>query len=223
MGPNDLRVQWSVRRSAWTVSQASELVHNVADAVRDACAAHFPPSEGFRTETTALAGLVEGVRLKVSRGEFSAVVSAQCYREAVAQETGPSRQVAVRLVAALRPADPPPIAVVRLMEVARPVALLLTLSALVFALISALAAPGIGGYFRLSLWMSFMLMMSPAVAWLAGARTTGHLEALEANRTAWASHAAALADVQDRWRRLLDVVHEQQVVVTQYKALPFRR
>ena len=223
MGTSDLRVQWSVRRSAWTVSQANELVQGVASTVRDACRAHFPPSEGFHTRATQLGGLVECVRLSVSRGEFTAVVSAQCYAEPVSTGTGPSRQVAVRLVAALRPSGPPPIAVVRLMEIVRPVALLLVVSAVVFALISALAVPGIGGYFRLSLWMSFMLMMAPAVAWLAGARTSTQLEAIEATRSAWASHAAALADVQDRWQRLLDVVHDQQVVVSQYKALPFRR
>lgn len=223
MGTGDLRYQWAVRQAAWSHAQASELVHNVASTVQHACQAHFPPSEGFRTEATELGGLVEGVRVSVSRGEFSAVVSTQCYLEPVSQGPGPRRQVAVRLVAALKQAAPPPIAVVRLMEIARPIAAVLALSAIVFALISALAVPGIGGYFRLSLWMSFMLMMAPAVAWLAGARTSMQLEAIEATRSAWANHAAALEDVQSRWQRLLDVVQDQQAVVARYKALPFRR
>lgn len=223
MGQSELRYQWAVRQTAWTVAQANELVHSVANTVEDACQAHFPPSEGFRTRATELTGLVEGVRVCVSRGEFSAVVSTQCYLEPVSAGTGPRGQVAVRLVAALRQAGPPPIAVVRLMEIAKPVAALLAISAIVFAVISALAVPGIGGYFRLSLWMSFMLMMAPAVAWLAGARTSMQLEAIEATQSAWASHAAALADIADRWQRLLDVVSDQQAVVARHKALPFRR
>jgi hypothetical protein len=223
MGQSELRYQWAVRQNAWTVAQANELVHSVASTVENACQAQFPPSEGFRTRRAELAGLVEGVRVCVTRGEFSAVVSTQCYLEHVPHGTGSRGQVAVRLVAALRPSAPPPIAVVRLMEIAKPVAALLAVSAIVFAVISALAVPGIGGYFRLSLWMSFMLMMAPAVAWLAGARTSMQLEALEATQASWASHAAALDDISARWQRLLDVAHDQQAVVARHKALPFRR
>lgn len=223
MGSGDLRFQWAVRQAAWTRPQANQLVHALADTVQDACRAHFPPSEGFRTSTTQLAGMVDGVRVSVSRGEFSAVVSTQCYVEPEPSGTGRKGQVAVRLVAALRPTAPPPIAVVRLVEIAKPIALLLGVSAVVFALISALAVPGIGGYFRLSLWMSFMLMMAPAVAWLAGARTSMQLEAIEQTQSAWASHAAALADVQSRWERLVHVMSDQQTMISQHKALPFRR
>ncbi|MCY1013522.1 hypothetical protein OV079_49945 [Nannocystis pusilla] len=223
MGTSDLNYQWAVRRPAWTVRQAGELVRSVADTVENACQTHFPPSEGFRTEATELNGLVEGVRLSVSRGEFSAVVSAQCYAEQMSQETCASRQVSVRLVAARRDSPPPPPSVLRLVQIAGPVALLLGVSALVFALICAAAVPGVGGYFRLSLWMSFMLMMAPAVAWLAGARTSMQLEAVEASHAALSNRVAALADANARWQRLLAVVHEQQAVVAQYKALPFRR
>ena len=223
MGTSDLNHQWAVRRPAWTVRQAGELVRGVADTVTDACQRLFPPSEGFRTETTELAGLVEGVRVCVSRGEFSAVISAQCYAEQMSLETCYNRQVAVRMVAARRRAGPRPIAMVRLVEIAGPVALLLGVSALMFALICAAAVPGVSGYFRLSLWMSFMLMMAPAVAWLAGARTAMQLEALEADRSSRATDNAALADANARWQRLLEVVDEQQAVVARYKALPFRR
>lgn len=223
MGSGDLRFQWAVRQAAWTRSQAKQLVHALAHTVHDACRAQFPPSEGFKTETTRLAGMVDGVRVSVSSGEFSAVVSTQCYVEPEVPGTGRKGQVAVRLVAALRPAAPPPLAMVRLLEVAKPIAALLCLSAVVFALISALAVPGIGGYFRLSLWMSFMLMMAPAVAWLAGARTSMQLEALEQTQSAWASHAAALADAQSRWERLVHVMNDQQTLISQHKALPFRR
>ena len=45
----------------------------------------------------------------------------------------------------------------------RTIARLILGSALVFALISTLTASGLGGYFRLTLWMSFMIMMAPAV------------------------------------------------------------
>lgn len=223
MATSDLNHQWAVRRPAWTVRQAGELVRSVAHTVEDACQLHFPPSEGFHTETTELAGLVEGVRVCVSRGEFSAVVSAQCYAEQMSPETCHHRQVAVRLVAARRRAAARPIRVVRLMEVAGPVALLLAVSALTFALICAAAAPGVGGYFRLSLWMSFMLMMAPAIAWLAGARAAMQLEAAQADRSARATDNSDLADANARWQRLLAVVDDQHAVVARYKALPFRR
>ena len=75
----DLRFQWAMRRTNWTPAQASQLVTVLADAVEDACAAHFPASEGYETRATQLHGMVEGVRVCVSKGEFSAVVSTQCY------------------------------------------------------------------------------------------------------------------------------------------------
>ncbi|HEY8378227.1 MAG TPA: hypothetical protein VIK91_17145 [Nannocystis sp.] len=220
MGQGDLNCQWAVRRPAWSVHQAGELVRTVASTVQEACRRHFPPSEGFHTETTELGGLVEGVRLSVSRGDFTAVVSAQYFTEKMSPETCAIEHVSVRLVAARRVARPPALAALRLLEILGPVGLLLVISALVFALICALAVPGIGGYFRLSLWMSFILMMAPAVAWLAGARTSMQIEAAQATQSA---HVAALADFNARWQRLLDVIHEQHEVVAGYRALPFRR
>lgn len=216
----DLRFQWSVRRASWTPAQATRLVHALGDAVEDACAAHFPASEGYECRATHLHGMLEGVRVCVSKGEFSAVVSTQCY-----VEPGPAtqdRQVALRVVAAVRRGDPPEIGLAPLLEIARPLLLLVLGSAVAFALISALWVTGIGGYFRLTLWMSFMIMMAPAVAWLAGARTTMQLEALEATRAAFLSNARALADHESRWRRLVHGLHDRHAMLTDGRA-PFRR
>lgn len=216
----DLRFQWAMHRTTFTPAQATRLVNAVGDAVEDACAAEFPASEGYETRATHLHGMLEGVRVCVSKGEeFSAVVSTQCY-----VEPGPhERQVAVRLVAALRHGDPPDVAIAGLLEVARPVMLVVMGSALCFAVISALWDSGIGGYFRLSLWMSFMIMMAPAIAWLLGTRAAVQLEALEATRSAFLTQARALAEHESRWRRVLHVMHDQQALLTQARALPFRR
>jgi hypothetical protein len=220
----DLRVAWAMRRTSWTPAQATVLVNALAEAARDACATHFPASEGYETQATQLHGMLEGVRVCVSKGEFSAVVSTQCYVETGAD--GPQcKEVALRQVAALRPAAHHLEAVpsVRLMEIAKPALLLIGGSALVFALITTLSASGLSGYFRLSLWMSFMIMMAPAVAWLLGSRAAIQMEALEATRSAFLHQARTLADHESRWRRLLHAMHDQQALVLQHKALPFRR
>jgi hypothetical protein len=100
----DLRYQWAVRRTTFTPDQAARLVSALGDATRDACAAHFPASEGYETRATQLHGMVEGVRVCVSKGEFSAVVSTQCYLE---PGVPAERRVAVRQVAAVRHHAPP--------------------------------------------------------------------------------------------------------------------
>lgn len=216
----DLRYQWAVRRTTFTPDQAARLVSALGDATRDACAAHFPASEGYETRATQLHGMLEGVRVCVSKGEFSAVVSTQCYVE---PGVPAEQRVAVRQVAAVRHHAPPDIELARLLDVARPVLLVILGSAVAFAVISALWVSGIGGYFRLSLWMSFMIMMAPAIAWLLGARANLQQGALEATRVAFLTQARAEAEHEARWRRLLDVMHGQQALVTQPRALPFRR
>ena len=213
-----------MRRTSWTPAQATVLVNALADAAKDACAAHFPASEGYETRATQLHGMLEGVRVCVSKGEFSAVVSTQCYVES-GGDGAHSKEVALRQVAALRPTPHHLDAVpqLRLFEVAKPALLLIVGSALVFALITTLSASGLSGYFRLSLWMSFMIMMAPAVAWLLGSRAAIQMEALEATRSAFLHQARTLADHEWRWRRLLHAMHDQQALVLQHKALPFRR
>jgi hypothetical protein len=218
----DLRFQWAVRRTTFTPDQAAKLVNALGDAARDACAAHFPASEGYETRATHLHGMLEGVRVCVSKGEFSAVVSTQCYVEP-GPDVPQDRRVAVRLVAAVRRPPPADLEVVRLLELARPVLLVILGSAVAFALISALWVSGIGGYFRLSLWMSFMIMMAPAIAWMLGARTNMQQGAIEATRVAFLTQARADADHESRWRRLVDAMHDQETLVTQARALPFRR
>lgn len=218
----DLRYAWAVRRTTFTPDQAARLVNALGDATLDACAAHFPASEGYETRATHLHGMLEGVRVCVSKGEFSAVVSTQCYVEP-GPDAPPEQRVAVRLVAAIRRHAAPDVEVVRLLVIARPMLFLILGSAVAFALISALAVPGLGGYFRLSLWMSFMIMMAPAIAWLLGARTNVQLEAIEATRAAFLNQARAIADHESRWRQLLHVMQGQQAIVTQPRALPFRR
>lgn len=218
----DLRFQWAMRRTSWTPAQASHLVTALADAVEDACAAHFPASEGYETRATQLHGMLEGVRVCVSKGEFSAVVSTQCYLEPCGG-VRPSREVAVRLVAAVRRGEQEVLGMVRVLEIVKPVLLMVLGSAAVFAVISTLWVSGIGGYFRLALWMSFMIMMAPAVAWMLGARTSMQLEAIEATRCAFLNRARNREDHESRWRRLLSAMHDQQALVLQHRALPFRR
>ena len=216
----DLRFTWAMRRTSYTPAQAHVLVHALADVARDAAAAHFPASEGYQTSATELHGMLDGVRVCVSKGEFSAVVSTQCYLEPAA---GSGREVAVRQVAAVHRVPPPVLPGVRLLEIARPALLLIVGSALVFAVISTLATTGLGGYFRLTLWMSFMIMMAPAVAWLLGARASLQMEAIEATRSAYVHQAHSIAEHESRWRRLLHVMHDRQALVLQQRALPFRR
>ena len=218
----DLRVAWAMRRTQWTPAQAATVVHALADAALDAAATHFPASEGYETRATQLHGMVEGVRVCVSKGEFSAVVSTQCYLEPGAE--GPqTREIAVRQVAALRQQGPTVVPTMRFLEIARPALVLVGGSALLFALISALTSSGLSGYFRLSLWMSFMIMMAPAVAWLLGARSTMQMEALDAARSAFLHQAHTLADHESRWRRLLHTMQHRQALVLAHRALPFRR
>lgn len=217
----DLRVAWAMRRTQYTPAQAAVVVHALADAALDAAATHFPASEGYETRATELHGMVEGVRVCVSKGEFSAVVSTQCYLEPT-PESPQTRAVALRQVAALRQAAPT-VPTMPMLEVIRPALVIVGGSVLLFALISALAGPGLGGYFRLSLWMSFMIMMAPAVAWLLGARSTMQLEALDAARSAFVHQAHMLADHESRWRRLLHTMHDRQALVLELRALPFRR
>lgn len=213
-----------MRRTSWTPAQATVLVNALAEAAKDACAAHFPASEGYETRATQLHGMLEGVRVCVSKGEFSAVVSTQCYVE-TGTGAPQGKEMALRQVAALRPMTPrlDMVPQVKLLEIAKPALLLLGGSALVFALITTLSASGLSGYFRLSLWMSFMIMMAPAVAWLLGSRAAIQMEAIEATRSAFLHEARALADHESRWRRLLHAMHDQQALVLQHKALPFRR
>ena len=217
-----MTVAWAMRRSQWTPAQAEHFVHALADAALDACAVHFPASEGYETRATSLHGMVEGVRVCVSKGEFSAVVSTQCYLEP--GPAGPqTRELALRQVAALRPFEPHEVPTLRVVGLARPVLLLLGASVLLFALISSLTAAGLGGFFRLSLWMSFMIMMAPAVAWMLGARSTTQMEALDAARCAFIRETHAIAEHESRWRRLLRNMHDRQALVMQQRALPFRR
>lgn len=216
---DDLKYQWAVRRTSFTPDQAVRLVTALGDATRDACATHFPASEGYETRATHLHGMLEGVRVCVSKGEFSAVVSTQCYVEPGAVD----QRVAVRLVAAVRRQPPPDLELARLLELARPVLLVVLGSAVAFALISALWVSGIGGYFRLSLWMSFMIMMAPAIAWMLGARASLQQSVIEATSAAFLTQARAEAEHEARWRRLLHGIHAQQALVQQPRALPFRR
>jgi len=208
-------------RTQYTPAQAAVVVHALAEAALDAAATHFPASEGYETRATELHGMVEGVRVCVSKGEFSAVVSTQCYLEPT-PESPQTRAVALRQVAALRQAAPT-VPTMPVLELIRPALVIVGGSVLLFALISALTGPGLGGYFRLSLWMSFMIMMAPAVAWLLGARSSMQMEALDAARSAFVHQARALADHESRWRRLLHTMHDRQALVLAHRALPFRR
>lgn len=218
----DLRSTWALGRTSYTPAQAHVLVHALAEVARDAAAAHFPASEGYQTSATELHGGLEGVRVCVSKGEFSAVVSTQCYLEPISGVAS-DRAVALRQVAAVHRLPPPALPGVKVMEIARPALLLILGSALVFALVSTITASGLGGYFRLTLWMSFMIMMAPAVAWLLGARASLQMEALEATRSAFLDQVHRIAEHESRWRRLLLAMHDRQALVLQHRALPFRR
>ena len=211
-----------MRRTSWTPAEAVEVVHALAEAARGACATHFPASEGYQTSATHLHGLVEGVRVSVSKGEFSAVVSTQCYVEPE-PDAPRCTAVALRQVAAVHHGEPQVLVSLRLLEIARPALLVVLGSALIFALITTVAGAGLSGYFRLSLWMSFMIMMAPAVAWMLGARASMQMEAIEATRSTYLLQLDRLAEHESRWRRLLHAMHDQQALVLARRALPFRR
>ena len=183
-------------------------VEALAGAVEAACARCFPRSAGYSTSRVRLVGLVDGVRVSIRKGAFVAVVSAQALVE------GSDRQErrAIRLVAAARHDPPAP----ALAPLARPAAIAAAVLALL-ALAAALAtASGLWGYFRLSLLMSFLIMMTPAIAWLSAV----HRDAAEAPGP-WP--ALPPAEDLDRWRALLARVDDPQALVAADRGHPFRR
>lgn len=206
----DHRLTWAVERRTWSREQAGEAALVVATTVEDACRRCFPRSAGYATSRARLAGMVDGVRLSIHRGTFHAVVSTQSFVERRARGEG----CAIRLVAAARDDRPAPAALAR---IGRPAALGLTLAALVALTAALLGADGLWGYFRLSLLMSFLIMMTPAIAWLGALQP----EPAPPPEAPWP--ALPPGEDQERWAQLIARLDAPQALVASDRGLPFRR
>lgn len=204
----DDRLTWMERRNGWTREEAGRAVDALATTAGRAIDRHFPSSAGYRTESTHLRGFVDGVRLSVTRGSFRAIVSAHYYIDD--RGAGEGRSCSLRMVAAAaeRPAR-------RRLGVAQRSALAISALGLLVIVIAALGATGLWGYFRLSLLMSFWIMMTPALAWLSATDPEGA-------PSKWPALPAATDDLT-RWREILAAMTDERQAVGDLRALPFRR
>lgn len=188
----------------------------VATTIEDTCRRCFPRSAGYATSRARLAGMVDGVRLSIHRGTFHAVVSTQSFVEHRPLGEG----CAIRLVAAARDDRQGPAALPgldRFGRLGRPAALGLTLAAVVAIAAALLDADGLWGYFRLSLLMSFLIMMTPAIAWL------GALQPEPAPPPEGPWPALPEGEDQERWEQLVARLDDPQALVASDRGLPFRR
>ena len=159
---------------------------------------------------TNLRGLVDGVRVSVRRGSFHAVVSTHYFLDERAEADG----WAIRVVAS---AKQRPLAKPESARVGQRLALGLTVAGLIIVLIAAFGASGLWGYFRLSLLMSFMILMTPALAWLSNAKSEAMVDA--------AASWPALPPGEDdftRWQQTLAELNAEDALFVARRALPFR-
>lgn len=209
------RLSWAERRVSWTREEASHAVVALATSVERTCHRCFPPSAGYTTELTHLRGLVDGVRVSVRRGSFHAVVSTHYFLDERPNADG----WAIRMVAAARRRPPTMSASARFN---RRLAIGLALSGVVAVLIAAFSASGLWGYFRLSLIMSFLIMMTPALAWL-GAVNADTNPALPSPWPALPPAGDEDFDDFERWRQTLDEMDAEQALLGDPRGTPFRR
>ncbi len=217
-------MQWSMRQVTWSKEHAVQALDALSQTVEQVCRVHFPHAAGYRIQRASISGLIEGRRVVIVGDEIEALVSAQCFDVSTTDTVETQREV--RLVAVVRRTTPEPTPTPWLTLMAeRPGWTLFLGTVLFFALLGQLWVPGIEGYFRLSMMMSFLVMMAPAVAWMMGARVGMLPEALEtAGTSGWASLPPALQPQHhSRWRALKRCVHDQQRVVDSRRSLPFRR
>ncbi len=208
----------------WPKEHAVQALDALATTVEQVCRIHFPASAGYKVRRATLSGLVEGRRVVIVGDDIEALVSAQCFDVSTTDSEAPRRDV--RVVAVVRrtnTVEAPTPWLTRMAE--RPGWTAVLGTGLFFALLGQLWVPGIEGYYRLSLMMSFLVMMAPAIAWMMGARVAMRHEALEAaGASGWASLPPALQPQHhSRWRALKRCVHDQQRVVDSRRSLPFRR
>lgn len=74
----DREVAWAVKRAGRSPDQVKGEVAALERFVDRAWAAHFPVRQGYITLTESLGGPVEGVRLRVMRGDFRARLELRC-------------------------------------------------------------------------------------------------------------------------------------------------
>lgn len=204
----DDRLTWMERRSGWTREEAGRAVDALATTAGRAIDRHFPSSAGYQTQSTHLRGFVDGVRLSVTRGTFRAIVSAHYYVDDRGAGDGPG--CSLRMVAAAEQRLPR-----RRLRAAQRATIGLSALGLVIIVAAALDATGLWGYFRLSLLMSFWIMMTPALAWLSAADP-------EAPSAPWPALPPGPDDLA-RWQEILAAMTEERQVLGDLRALPFRR
>ncbi|MEZ4453045.1 MAG: hypothetical protein R3B09_26530 [Nannocystaceae bacterium] len=198
------------RRATWTREEAGLAVDALAVTARGAIERHFPSSAGYRTESTLLHGFVDGIRLSVTRGAFRAVVSAHYYVED--RGAGEGGGCSLRMIAAAEERAPR-----RRRSAGQQAAIGLAILGVVVVVIAALGASGLWGYFRLSLLLSFWIMMTPALAWLSAADPEPALGA-----PVWPSLPPSTDDLE-RWQRILAAMTAEREILSDPRALPFRR
>jgi len=206
------RLTWAVRRRSWGRGEAARVL---GGAVEEACQRCFPRAAGYVTSRAGLAGMIEGVRVSIRKGSFVAVVSAQAVLEAEEQALS-GRGCAIRLVAAARhdAAARGRQAGVCTMLIAA------ATTAIIVATAAVLSSYGFWGYFRLALLMSFLIMMTPAVAWLTALRREAALTSAGQNDL---SDWPALPPAEDleRWQALLGRVADPAALLAE-EGDPFR-
>ncbi|MCA9718512.1 MAG: hypothetical protein H6713_29990 [Myxococcales bacterium] len=226
MGGRDAeRLVWSRRSTRWTSEQATQARAALAASVERVIQLHFPASAGYTTSKTALSGMLDGTRLSVARGEFRAVVSTQHFTEPVPMAPNAPRRHAIRLVGSIRE----PAGGERADELTqqRALAMLAAFTLLTALLFYLTWVPGFWGTARATLMFGFVIMMTPAIAWLLNpAAFSGELQgsALRALPVAERDPVArAGEDHRTRWREFREAVNAEDVVILSLNALPFRR
>ncbi len=228
-GRDDERFLWSRRSARWTSEQATQARAALATCVERLIRQHFPASAGYKTSKTSLSGMLDGTRVSVARGEFRAVVSTQHFTEPVPMSPDAPRRHAIRLIGSIRSTarrvdDSPE------HSQQRAAAMITALALATAVLFYAAWAPGFWGVARVTLLLGFVIMMTPAIAWLLNpaAFTAEMLEpALRAlpvgEREHEFSHTRAGEDHLARWREFREACNADDMIVESMNTLPFRR
>ncbi|HFE47299.1 MAG TPA: hypothetical protein ENJ18_17730 [Nannocystis exedens] len=206
------RVSWTERRVSWSREEANHAVLVLASNIERTCRRCFPSAAGYKTELTNLRGLVDGVRVRIRRGSFCAIVSTHYFLDERPEADG----WAIRMVTSAKQ-EPPSLP--ENVRFGRRLAIGMAITGVVTVLIAAFGASGLWGYFRLSLMMSFLIMMTPALAWLSSAKS-------EASGTLAAQPWPALPPATDdfaRWQQTLAEMRAKEALFADHRALPFRR
>lgn len=90
------RLSWCVRHDR-TTALGDELVDELVEVCRDACATEFPSTDGYVTSVRHLSGALEGASITIARGGFWALISVQRY-----DRTQEASAAEIRMVASCR-------------------------------------------------------------------------------------------------------------------------